>query len=94
VGLICGLENVAKSLRIAHSARRVNNYWGVNPDIPGQFLSANRGIAHRRRGRWVISDPEKSQIGAKVWVISASEIHCDGVRTVNAPIEKYFWTIF
>jgi hypothetical protein len=55
---------------------------------------ANRVIAHRRSGRWAFLDPEKSQIGAKLWVCSASEINCGGARTVIAPIENYFWTSF
>jgi hypothetical protein len=88
------LNLITKKLRIAHSAKRVNNNWGVNPDIPGQFLSANRVILHERSGRWAILDPEKSEIGTKLWVCSASEINCGGARTVNAPIENYFWTIF
>jgi hypothetical protein len=29
---------VAKQLRIAHNAIRVNNVRGVNPDTPDQFL--------------------------------------------------------
>jgi hypothetical protein len=36
----------------SHSAKRINNNRGVNPDIPDQFLSANRVVAHRRRGQF------------------------------------------
>jgi hypothetical protein len=85
---------VAKLLRIAYSPKRVNNERGVNLGIPDQFLSANRVIAHRRSGRWVILDPEKSGIGAKLWIFIYSEINRVGARTVIAPVETHFWTIF
>jgi hypothetical protein len=42
---------------------------------------------------WVILDPQKSQIGAKVWVIRVSKIHASGVRKVIAPVKTVFWTI-
>jgi hypothetical protein len=38
--------------------------------------------------------PRKITIGAKLWVPSDSEINCVGARTVIAPIENCFWTIF
>jgi hypothetical protein len=39
---------------------------------------------------WVILDPEKSQIGAKVWVIRGSKIHTDGARKVIVPVKTVF----
>jgi hypothetical protein len=36
-----GIENVAMQLRIAHTAIRVNNERGVNPDTPGQFFTSS-----------------------------------------------------
>jgi hypothetical protein len=34
--------------------------------------------------------PEKSHIGAKVWVIRGSKIHTGGARKVIAPVKTVF----
>jgi hypothetical protein len=43
---------------------------------------------------WVIWDPEKSHIGANVWVFRSSKIHSDGARKVIAPVKTVFRPFF
>jgi rRNA processing protein Gar1 len=42
---------------------------------------------------WVILDPEKSQIGAKVLVDRGSIIHTGGARKVIGPVKTVFYAI-